>query len=538
MLYVAVILSLAGYIYFSSSAKIPGPLAAQFSSLWYLSRVWNGSFEWDNIELHRKYQSNIVQYAPGRYSVNDPSAIKTIYGQSSEFGKSRWYEAWNPPGLSTLFTEPKNSIHDRRRRLFAPSYSMSGMVTYEAYVDDCIKKFCKKVEEKADSKSVMDMAWWLSCFAADCIAMVTFTSRFGHLDRGEDVGQILATTRAKRTQNALMGIYAAWYPYFHSLSSYLQQYWLPADSPTAFIEKFTAESIVKRGKETEYAEDCLSTPLEPHEMDFFQGPKDFLTKFLDLKFQDPENFTESDVKIGLIQNVATGSDTVAGSLSAILYFLLKNPRTMNKLRLEIDKYCRDHGLPTREVISFKDSQQLPYLQAVIQEALRLHPITGLPFERAVPVGGAEICGHFFPEGTVVGANAWVLHYDTNVYGSDASIFRPERWIEADKHRWMEMQRQWVPFGMGSRTCIGKNIAMLEMCKVVPELVRRFDFDLGLELQGSKGWETVNHWFVLPKSLNVKIHRREGMNVATPHGVPNGYIKRKLPSLSLQTIIDE
>ena len=96
------------------------------------------------------------------------------------------------------------------------------------------------------------------------------------------------------------------------------------------------------------------------------------------------------------QNMAAGSDTTAISLSAILYYLLKNPRAFDTLRREIDTQQKEGTISQH--VTFKESQDLPYLQAVLKEALRMHPATGLPLERIVPEGGAEICDRFFPAG--------------------------------------------------------------------------------------------------------------------------------------------
>lgn len=60
----------------------------------------------------------------------------------------------------------------------------------------------------------------------------------------------------------------------------------------------------------------------------------------------------------------------------------------------------------------------------------MYPATGLPLARVVPEQGATIAGQFFPRGTILGVNAWVAHNNTFVFGSDASVFRPERWLES------------------------------------------------------------------------------------------------------------
>jgi cytochrome P450 len=60
----------------------------------------------------------------------------------------------------------------------------------------------------------------------------------------------------------------------------------------------------------------------------------------------------------------------------------------------------------------------------------MHPATGLPLARVVPKEGALIAGRHFPAGTVVGVNAWVAHRNTEMFGPDADVFRPERWLES------------------------------------------------------------------------------------------------------------
>lgn len=112
--------------------------------------------------------------------------------------------------------------------------------------------------------------------------------------------------------------------------------------------------------------------------------------------------------IGL-SNIIAGSDTTAISLSAILYYLLKYPNTMIKLREEIQKH-EEEGRCSNPVITFKESQDMPYLQAVMKEAMRLHGAVGLPLWRVVPEGGTEIAGKYFPAGTVVGLNPWVVSH--------------------------------------------------------------------------------------------------------------------------------
>ena len=92
----------------------------------------------------------------------------------------------------------------------------------------------------------------------------------------------------------------------------------------------------------------------------------------------------------------------------------------------------------------------------------MHPAAGLILERVVPPQGIDILGKFIPGGTIVGQNPWVLHRRSEIFGDDVDQFRPERWLEASSSRLSQMKATMFQFGAGARTCIGKNISMLEM----------------------------------------------------------------------------
>jgi cytochrome P450 len=201
--------------------------------------------------------------------------------------------------------------------------------------------------------------------------------------------------------------------------------------------------------------------------------------------------------------------------------LLKNPSKMEKLLQQLDE--ADAAGKLSNPVSYKETQiHLPYFGAVMKEAMRVHPSVGLLLERHVPTGGATICGEYIPAGTIVGINAWVLHNDPNVF-PDPEKFEPERWLESSEEKLQEMERSFFAFGAGSRTCIGKvgvltgpfemccanggfpqNISLMEMSKVVPQLLREYTLTLA---NPGKPWETRNMWFVQQSGLDVYLERR-------------------------------
>ena len=122
---------------------------------------------------------------------------------------------------------------------------------------------------------------------------------------------------------------------------------------------------------------------------------------------------------------------------------------------------------------FSDAFDLPYLNACVQEAFRMHPALGMMTERLVPPSGATICDHFVPSGTLVGINTWTVRRDKTVFGEDADIYRPERWLEHGKGR-HRMEKAVFNFGAGNHVCLGQNIARMNMFKLVPSLFRTFE----------------------------------------------------------------
>lgn len=132
---------------------------------------------------------------------------------------------------------------------------------------------------------------------------------------------------------------------------------------------------------------------------------------------------------------------------------------------------------------WKDLIKLPYLDACIKESFRLCPGVGLILEREVPDGGFTLPdGRFIPVGTKVGLNPAVVTHDEGIFGDDVDDYVPERWFQKDDEsdadfasrlRRMQDVTDFM-FGTGSRVCVGRNMAKLEMYKLVATLYSTFD----------------------------------------------------------------
>lgn len=228
------------------------------------------------------------------------------------------------------------------------------------------------------------------------------------------------------------------------------------------------------GAVARFARERLNERLQSMPTTELKSQKDFLDRFLDAKQTHPNVVTDAQIFSYTVSNMNAGSDTTAISLRAVLYYTLKDQKVLKKVLSELDA-ARDAGKLSIPV-TWKESQELPYFDAVVKEALRLHPAVGMLLERIVPAGGLQLPdGPFLPAGTIVGANAWVIHRHT-VFGENTDEFIPERWLkhegessESFIHRRQEMNGAVFTFGAGSRTCIGKNISLLEIYKLMPTL---------------------------------------------------------------------
>lgn len=164
-----------------------------------------------------------------------------------------------------------------------------------------------------------------------------------------------------------------------------------------------------------------------------------------------------------------GADTTGTGLGSILRFITTNPKYLSRVQHEIDK-AAEAGLLS-DTIQYEETRtHLPFTVACIKEGHRLHPPITNIFPRVVPAGGCTIDGVFVPSGANVMSFSYVVQRDPELYGPDPESFRPERWLDDDDDgKVSKMESGIFAFGMGSRICLGKDLALLETYKFVPEV---------------------------------------------------------------------
>ncbi|CAG5186751.1 uncharacterized protein ALTATR162_LOCUS11693 [Alternaria atra] len=434
----------------SSTRNVPGPILARFTRLWELHLLFKDDFATANIALHKKYGS-IVRLAPNRFSIADGEAAKVVLGHAGALDKSNYYNAFGPPFKTNMFTETQISVHGKMRRPVAQLYSNTNLLSFEPFVNTCNKILTNRLKEHARLGHRFDVRELMQFYAFDVIGEITMGSRFGLMEDDCDKTGVISALDEQIFHGSTVGLF----PEIHRIMGYAMGF-LKLEPAFKTVLDFVILNIQNR------ASGKTKSPGDR---------QDFVDKLLQLERDGKA--TRFDTIDACAANVVAGSDTTAISLTAIFANLSMHPAILARLRRELDDATKAGTIS--DPVSFKEARELPYLHAVMYESLRVHPAIAAPLVRIVGKNGAQLAGQYFPPGSEVGVNSWVIHHNEDIFGPDASQFKPERWLTEDAKQRSFMERNFLTFGAGPRTCIGKNVSLLEMYKVIPQIVRKFDF---------------------------------------------------------------
>ncbi|CAL5037939.1 unnamed protein product [Urochloa decumbens] len=185
---------------------------------------------------------------------------------------------------------------------------------------------------------------------------------------------------------------------------------------------------------------------------------------------DPDcPLTMATVKAVILDMFGTGSSTTSTTIQWAMLELMKNPKVMRKVQLEIR-----HAMGCRSRVTEDDLINLKYLKLVIKETLRLHPATSVLFPKA----SQECCkvlGYDVPKGMLMIMNAWAINRDPK-YWDDAEVFKPER-FEGSTVDFRGTDFQFLPFGAGRRMCPGMTLAHANIELALATLLYHFDWQL-------------------------------------------------------------
>jgi len=486
--------------YFNSPLKqYPGPFLAKFTNLWRLYHHSQRSFHTELDELHKKY-GPVVRVAPNVLDIDYPDLIKSVFNIKGDWRKTEAYLASSAlvdgHVVYNLFSVLDKDKHAAEKRQIGKFYSAAGSAAFESHMDSTIKELCSELESRfmnvpMSTQKPVDLGKWILYYTWDVVGAVTFSKSLGYLAAGCDFdGTLRNADKAMDYFSSVMAL--------PPLDHWFDKNPVFRMGPPGFggVAGMAVERLVSRYQGTD--------------SDYHSADKpDFLDRFIEAKNANPEMVDDNQIVSWLMINLIAGADTTAITIRTAFYYGLRTPGVWSRLRAELTAA----GL-TKEMcpIAYKEARQIPYLEAMVREALRIFPAVGLSLERYVPAGGQKLLdGSFVPENTILAFNAYVINRNRDVWGPDADQFRPERWLRAEgesdeafRSRLQGMNNADLSFGAGSRICLGQNIALMQMYKVVASMCLLYDVEMA---DPEREWRTVNSFFVRQEGVEVKIGRR-------------------------------
>ncbi|KAI4859602.1 putative cytochrome P450 [Hypoxylon rubiginosum] len=440
---IAIGVTLLGYVYSvlsSPLAKLPGPWYTKWTETVLKYNVVKGRRPKWVQALHEKY-GPIVRISPLEVSVAEPSATQQIYAVKGEFLKSPWYNYFIP-GLQNVFSTTDVNYHRRHRRLLASEISESGLVAHRPAVESKVRLTIERMAEEMEERGVADVYRWCLYMATDVIGELSFGSSFRMLETKEE-NQYIRDLKSIGFAGGL-----------RSTFPFLMK-----------INRFIPLPVLKAGMEIrdrirEYATESLKRHYRQVEEEGDSAKPTLLSKLYRASENDTDTLDFVELREDAMSYIAAGSDTTTNTLTYLLWIVCKRPEIKKKLLAELQTLPSD--------FSEQDVRGLAYLDLVIQETLRLYAAAPSGLPRVVPPGGATLAGRFIPGGYTVSAQAYSMHRNPSVY-ADPLKFDPERWIKPTR----AMKDSFVPFGGGSRVCLGLHLARMELRLATARFFTRF-----------------------------------------------------------------
>ena len=413
---------------------IPSP--PLYESNFITNSYWQirGKYPHKMLEWHQRY-GPIIR-SGNAISVADPDAYRAIYG-NAKFKKTEMYEILAPFGMN-VFNTADREFHKKRKGLLNPVYGNPALRITEPVIREVgLDVLVQKLDNAVASNDTVNLLDEFHLMTFDVIGFLAFGKRF----------------------NMLLGTR-------HPLLDWIgsnQKYKVVKNAYGPF------KMLVPKPESVDKMHDYVINAIQERRAKGYQD--DVMQLLFDITDENGRPLDDEEVLAESVLQLSAGSDTTSLSLSWTMYYLMQHPKVVEKLYTEL---CTVLPTPDLSNLSFEKVRDLPYLDAVITESLRIRPVAGRLLPRYVPEGGCELLGYSIPENTIVGGANYVLHHYKGNF-PDPETYNPDRWISADEDKVKRMKKAVLPFGYGIRACLGRNLALLQLKLVISALVRRYEF---------------------------------------------------------------
>jgi cytochrome P450 len=450
--------------------KFPSPSIAGFSSSWVMYHCWH-KHRTLSVEAAHESLGDIIRIQPDHVSFANGDAIDQIHGHGRAMMKSAFYDTLKAPtSMPSMFDSRDRVEHGLKRKYVAHVFAPKTVKELEFVVDETTQTLLDVMDELAAEKEAqwVDLLVWVRFYALDIISNLGFGHEANCLKRGSDIVEAESFDSGKKYEiSAVRGIYdgGAYNVFWGQCPKWM---WLTKTLTCWTRGRFYADAFYN----VSHAMTRRRVPQEDLEELEKGRRKDLMQRLLINRKGSAMNLEFDELVAEAAVLMVAGSDTSGTGLINTLIYLAQNPSCMAKARAEVDA-----AVPAEAaVVQNDDVEGLPYLRACIDESLRLRPPNAYGLPRTVPKGGATIQGHYFKEGTTVSVSTLNVHHSEK-YFHDAKRFKPERWLDKDTEEYQNLKKYVVPFSFGSRACIGRSIAFLELQVTIASVIHRFDLEM-------------------------------------------------------------
>ncbi|KAK4545768.1 hypothetical protein LTR36_002722 [Oleoguttula mirabilis] len=472
--------------------NVPGPFAAKFTNLWLLYECRRCRRSLTVHELHSKL-GKLVRISPNQVSIADPDAIPIVYGHGTGFLKSDYYDAFVSIQRG-IFNTRDRVEHTRKRKTISHTFSLKNVGEFEQYIHHNLEQLATQWDNRSKQADggyfKFDALNWFNYVAFDVIGDLAFGAPFGMLEKGADIAEVQMKPGAPPTSAPAIEVLNRRGEVSNAIGCLPQMKPYAKYIPDAFFYK-GVEAVQNLAGIAIARVDARLAAAERGEIQRV----DLLARLMQGKDENGNKMGRSELTAEALTQLIAGSDTTSNTSCALLYHCLMHPEVVKKLQAELDQ-----ALPSNDVPQFAQVKDLPYLDMVIQETLRIHSTSSQGLPRVVPPGpGVEVAGHHFPQGVVLSVPAYTMHHSKEIWGPDADKFRPERWEKVTERQ----KLAFIPFSYGPRACVGRNVAEMELALIVATVFRRYEFELYQDYL-----ETREGFLRKPLGLQVGMRRRK------------------------------